>query len=270
MQNYQELLTRIFIEGDERQTRRGPTIALFGERLEFDLSKSFPAVTTKKLYFDSVAGELAGFLRAEQDARNMGSRIWLSDARRWWEQPNSLSENEFDIGRVYGVQWRKWGNFIDQLGTVVTGLMTDPNERYHLVTAWNPVDRQIMCLEPCHYAFQFFVKQKRLSCMFQMRSVDTFLGLPFNIASYALLTHIIANECGYVVGKLIASLGDTHLYKNHLPQVATLLSREPYPGPYLILNPKASIDNFTADMAKLGNYRHHPLIEAVMNNEQVG
>jgi thymidylate synthase len=270
MKQWHDLMTRIINEGEIRHTRRGETLAVFGTFIEFPLYETFPAVTTKKLYFNSVAAELAGFLRAEDDAQKMGSKIWEADAQRWHKQDPENSFHEYDMGRVYGVQWRQWDHWIDQLADVVNGLQEKPYERYHLVTAWNPSDRHFMCLEPCHYAFQFFrhgAELEYLSCIFHMRSVDVFLGLPFDIASYALLTSIVANQLGLIPYRLKASLGDTHLYLNHMAMVRIALAREPLPEPRLLLDPKATIDNFTPGMATLVEYDHWPALLVELNNE---
>lgn len=273
MYKWRRLLLSILNNGEVRHTRRGETLGGFGYHMQMNIAEGFPAVTTKKLHFKSVAAELAGFLRAETDASKMGSDIWLADAERWHKQ-SAESTGPTDMGRVYGAQWRAWDfGDVDQLRMAVNGLADFPHERYHLVTAWNPGERDLMCLEPCHYAFQFYrhgLDDKLLSCMFQMRSVDVFLGLPFDIASYALLTHIVANELDLMPANLIASLGDTHIYKNHLPQVGRVLDRLPYNAPTLKLDPEATIDNFTEKMAELENYKCHSAVPAPMNNEQVG
>jgi thymidylate synthase len=260
MLNYQELLLKILTHGNRRETRAGPTISIFSEMLKFELRHGFPAVTCKYLPFKSVAGELAGFLRMEEDASKMGSGIWLADAERWGGPGNK------HMGRSYGHMWRDWNGTRDQLANVVDKIKHTPTDRRLVVTAWNPSEVPTMILPPCHYAFQFYVDDSRLSCMFHMRSVDCVLGLPFDIASYALLTHIIAQQCKLGVGKLTATLGDTHIYTNHIKVVETkILPRVPLEPPKLGLDSYATIDNFTADMAKLENYSHWGPVKATLN-----
>lgn len=270
MKNYQNLLQDVLFHGDKRQTRAGPTSSLFGKFLEFDLAAGFPAITVRKLYFESCANELAGFLRAEEDAANMGSSIWLADAERWHRTPGSMSRHPTDMGRVYGSQMRNWWSSgtaqdVDQLANVVTLIRANSTDRRLLVSMWNPGELDFMCLPPCHYAFQFFIENNKLSCMFHMRSVDIVLGLPFDIAYYALLTHIVAQMCKLDVGWLKCSLGDTHIYENHVDAVAVMLEREPLALPTLDLYDSATIDNFTVDMATLVGYVHHEGIKAKLN-----
>lgn len=263
MQNYLRLLRQILDEGTTRETRSGETIAIFGKQLRWNLQDGFPATTVKKLQFYSVAAELAGFLRAETDAAKMGSSIWIKDAMRW-------SGTSY-MGRIYGYQWRKWnrgGVEIDQLADIVERITVDPMDRRLLVTAWNPGELHLGCLPPCHYAFQFFVDNGKLSCMFHMRSVDCFLGLPFDIASYALLTHIIAQQTNLQVGNLIGSFADTHIYTGHTKQVKLILEREPLPLPQLQLSSEATIDNFDPMMAELVNYEHHGVVSAELYTGQ--
>lgn len=263
MNNYIALLNHVMKHGKDRETRVGKTRAIFGWHLTFDLAWNFPATTVKKLYFKSVANELAGFLRAETDAAKMGSGIWLQDAKRWHEEPGSLSKHPTDMGKVYGWLWRNWGG--DQLAQVVSKIQKSPTDRRLLVSAWDPDRMDEGCLPPCHYAFQFFVQDKKLSCMFNMRSVDCFLGLPFDIASYSLLTHIVAQQSKLGVYQLHAMLGDTHIYHNHFDGVIEACSRQVLPGPKLKLAENATIDNFTADMAELIDYKHHPAIKVDLN-----
>jgi thymidylate synthase len=256
MRNYQELLNLVWTYGERSQTRNGETASLFGAALRFDLRLGFPAVTIKQLYFRSVANELAGFLRAETDASKMGSGIWLKNAEDW--------SGSTDMGKVYGYMWRRWNDSLDQLAACRDSLRDNPSSRRHVVTAWDPSRLDEGCLPPCHYAFQFYVNQttNRLSCMAHMRSVDCVLGMPFDIASYALLTHIMANELGYAPGDLLMTFGDTHIYTGHQDAVAAMLNRNPMEAPKLVLDPKATIDNFTGDMAALEKYRHHQPVEA--------
>lgn len=266
---WQALMARLLTE-PVRETRAGPTHSAFGVVMSFDLQAGFPAVTTKKLYFDSVANELAGFLRAETDASRMGSQIWIDDARRWHAQEGSKSLHPDDMGNVYGVQWRQWRygkRVFDQLANVVKTIKRDPTDRRMIVTAWNPGELDVMCLPPCHYAFQFYVhvEKRELSCMVHMRSVDCFLGLPFDIAEYALLTHIVGMQTGYTPNSLIMTLGDTHIYCNHKAAIDTVLARTPYQSPRLVLDPSASIDNFYGSMAELADYSCFPAVAAPLN-----
>lgn len=269
MKNYQALITKILDYGDERMDRTGVgTKALFGTQLKFYLQDGFPATTIKQLMFKTVAAELAGFLEATESAQRMeelGAKIWHANARAWYKSDNTNSRNIHDLGRIYGVQWRKWNNTIDQLGDVVRRITDNPSDRRLIVTAWNPSEQDKMCLPPCHTHFQFFVRQGiYLDCLFYMRSVDVFLGLPFDIASYALLTHIVANQTGLVPGILTASMGDTHIYNNHVDQCELIVSRTPHVPPVLELDRNATIDNFYPNMAKLVGYKHEGRVEAPM------
>ena len=263
MHNYHYILNYTVKHGKLRDTRAGPTLAAFGHLLTWDINWYFPAITTKELNFSAVAAELAGFLRGETDAAKMGTKIWLKDAERWHSTPGSASTSPTDLGRIYGWYWRNWGG--DQLRQVVDRIKTDPNDRRLLISCWNPAEQHLGCLPPCHYAFQFYVENGVLSCIAHMRSVDLFLGLPFDIASYALLTYIVAQECKLKVGQLKMTLGDSHIYANHIEQVKLLLKRSPRQGPQLSLDAAASIDNFTADMASLTNYKPYPPIKAPLN-----
>jgi len=271
MRQYQELLDDVLTLGHLRNTRSGPVFSVFDRRLEFYMAEGFPAVTTKKLQFESVAAELAGFLQAERRASKMGSSIWEADARRWYNTPGSNSMGPDDLGEVYGVQWREAWNWrdeepVDQLQAVVDLLKTDPHSRRLFVSAWIPGELDYMCLPPCHTHFQFYVnKDSHLDLKFYMRSVDCFLGLPFNIAGYGLLLHIIAAQTSFRPGRLVADLGDCHIYSNHVRQVDELLSREPLPLPILRMNPDTTIDNFTPESVHLVRYKHHPAIKAPLN-----
>ena len=267
MKNYLNLMQRVLSQGDHRKTRNSEVISIFGTTLVYDLQEGFPAVTTKELRFSSVAAELAGFLAGTTSAevmRRLGTHIWDANARDFFNKGGS--NNPDYMGPVYGAQWRNWNSEqIDQLKNVVIDLVRNPYSRRHFITAWNPSQLHEMCLPPCHTHFQFYVTQEGgLDCMFYMRSVDVFLGMPFDIASYALLTHIIANQTNYKVGKLLCVFGDTHIYKEHLEQVRTQLSRDPFPLPKLILDHNAYIDNFAPQMARLADYEHHPAIKANM------
>lgn len=271
MKNYQELIERILHYGDSRMDRTGVgTQALFGTTLSYPLQKGFPATTTKKLAFKMVAGELAGFLCGTQSAQHMeelGAPIWNANALDWFNREGTCSSHPKDLGRIYGVQWRAWYNGIDnidQLRDVVDRIKTNPSDRRLIVTAWNPGELHEMCLPPCHTHFQFFVRKGELDCIFYMRSVDTFLGMPFDIASYALLVHIICNEVDLKPGVLTGMFADTHIYNNHKSQCEELLNRDPVRLPQLVLSEEATIDNFHPDMCDLINYNPHPTIKAEM------
>jgi len=297
MKQYHELLEDILLNGEEKDDRTGVgTYSVFGRQLRFNLEEGFPAITTKKLAWKACVGELLWFLEGSSDERRLAEithgnaegkvTIWTPNAQApYWK---SKAKFEGDLGRVYGVQWRKWHknterwNFgkahlggdrvavdrteIDQVKNLVDGLKNDPTGRRHILTAWNVAELDQMALPPCHVMSQFYVsKSGKLSCHMYQRSVDVFLGLPFNIASYALLTHMLAQVCGYTVGELIISTGDTHIYKDHIDQVKEQLSREAFPNPTLWLNSEIKdIDKFTIDDIKLVNYESHGTIKANM------
>jgi len=257
---YLELLRCVLDHGEPREDRTGVgTLGLFGWQLRFDLAEGFPAVTTKKLHFRSIVHELLWFLRGESNVaylREHGVSIWDE-----WADPDG------ELGPVYGVQWRRWpgrdGQPIDQIARVVEGIRRAPASRRHVVTAWNPADVDRMALPPCHALFQFHVGRGRLSCQLYQRSADVFLGLPFNIASYALLAAMVAQVTGYEPGDLVISLGDVHLYRNHVEQARTQIEREPYPRPRLRLNPAVrEIDGFRFEDVEILDYRSHPKISA--------
>ena len=254
MKQYHELLKDILNNGEERNDRTGVgTISVFGRQLRFDLTQGFPAVTTKKLAWKAVVSELLWFLEGSNDERRLAeilygrpdsgrNTIWTGNAEAAYWQPRAKFPG--DLGRVYGVQWRDWGG-VDQVAKLIDGLKNDPTGRRHIISAWNVDELDQMALPPCHVMSQFYVSKGKLSCHMYQRSVDVFLGLPFNIASYALLTHMVAHVCGLEVGELIISTGDTHIYSNHVEQVKEQLSREPYPLPTLWLNPNIKdIDSF--------------------------
>lgn len=274
MKVYHDLLQDILINGEERDDRTGiGTRSVFGRQLRFDLRVGFPAITTKKLAWKAVVGELLWFLEGSRDERRLaeithGTRdgvvtIWSPNAMAPYWQDKAKFEG--DLGRVYGVQWRDWGG-VDQIKELVAGLKRDPHSRRHIVSAWNVDELDQMALPPCHVLSQFYVnKNRELSCHMYQRSVDTFLGLPFNIASYALLTHMIAHVCDLKVGELIISTGDTHIYKDHLEQVAEQLTRSEYPLPRLYLNYDVrDIDRFTPNDIILDGYQSHGAIKAKM------
>lgn len=260
MKAYLELLQDILDNGVRKEDRTGTgTISVFGRQMRIDLQQGFPLLTTKKLHTKSIIHELLWFLSGSTNIRYLqdnGVTIWDE-----WADENG------DLGRVYGAQWRTWlgpdGRVVDQIAGVIEQIRRNPDSRRHLVSAWNPAEVDGMALPPCHYAFQFYVANGRLSCMFQMRSVDTFLGLPFNLASYALLTHMVAQQCGLEPGELIWTGGDVHIYLNHLEQVQLQLSREPYPLPKLVIKRKPdSIFDYRYEDFEFEGYQFHPGIKA--------
>ena len=265
MQQYLDLVRRILDEGVEKGDRTGTgTRSVFGHQMRFDLREGFPLVTTKKIHLKSVVGELLWFVSGETNVRWLqenGISIW-----------NEWADEHGELGPVYGHQWRSWptpsGDTIDQLRGVVEALTTDPNSRRHIVSAWNVADLDAMALAPCHAFFQFYVAPQadgpgRLSCQLYQRSADVFLGVPFNIASYALLTHMVAQVAGLEVGDFVHTLGDAHLYLNHLDQAREQLTREPRALPELWLDPAVTdIDGFGFDQIKVTGYDPHPLIKA--------
>jgi thymidylate synthase len=260
MRTYLDLMQRILDHGVEKHDRTGTgTRSIFGHQMRFDLREGFPLVTTKKLHTRSIVHELLWFLRGDTNVAYLqqnGVTIWDE-----WADANG------DLGPVYGRQWRAWeapdGTQIDQLAQVVAALRTNPDSRRHIVSAWNPADVPRMALPACHVLFQFYVAEGRLSCLLYQRSADVFLGVPFNIASYALLTHLVAQVAGLEVGEFVHTLGDAHLYNNHLEQARLQLSREPLPLPTLRLNPEVTtIDGFTFEDITFEGYQHHPAIKA--------
>ena len=275
MKVYHDLLLDILNNGEVRDDRTGiGTISVFARQLRFDLRQDFPAITTKKLAWKSCVGELLWFLEGSSDERRLAEitygyrdtskvTIWTPNSMAGYWKPKAKFQG--DLGRVYGVQWRDWDG-IDQVKNLIEGLKNNPNGRRHIISAWNVGELDEMALPPCHVMSQFYVsKNKELSCHMYQRSVDVFLGLPFNIASYALLTHMIAQVCDLKVGELIISTGDTHIYKDHVEQVNEQLRREMYPQPTLWLNPEIkNIDKFTMDDIKLIDYQSHDTIKAKM------
>ncbi|MGQ8873124.1 thymidylate synthase [Paenibacillus sp. TSA_86.1] len=260
MKNYLDLLQDILDNGVHKGDRTGTgTQSVFGRQLRYDLSEGFPLVTTKRIHLKSVVHELLWFLSGDTNIaylKENGVKIWDD-----WADENG------DLGPVYGSQWRTWeapnGEKIDQIAAVVDSIKNNPDSRRHLVSAWNVAEINNMKLPPCHFAFQFYVAEGKLSCMLTMRSVDTFLGLPFNIASYALLTHMIAQQCDLEVGDFIWSGGDVHIYSNHVDQVRTQLEREPFALPKLVIKRKPdSIFDYKFEDFEFENYEHHPGIKA--------
>ncbi|GAA4970034.1 thymidylate synthase [Actinoplanes utahensis] len=255
---YEDLLRRVLESGTPKSDRTGTgTLSLFGERLRYDLSQGFPLITTKRVHFKSLAVELLWFLRGDTNVR------WLQERGvTIWDEWASASG---DLGPVYGKQWRSWPTSrgdVDQLAEVLETLRTDPDSRRMIVSAWNVSDIPDMALAPCHALFQFHVADGRLSCQLYQRSADLFLGVPFNIASYALLTHLVAAHTGLTPGDFIWVGGDVHIYNNHIEQVREQLTREPYPFPGLEIAPRPSLFEHEFEDFTLVDYRHHPLIKA--------
>ena len=260
MQQYLDLMRHVMENGVRKEDRTGVgTISVFGYQTRYDLSDGFPAVTTKKLHFRSIIHELLWFLQGDTNIK------YLKENRvRIWDE---WADENGDLGPVYGRQWRSWptadGRTIDQITQLVERLQVNPDSRRHIVSAWNVADVDQMALPPCHTMFQFYVANGRLSCQLYQRSADIFLGVPFNIASYALLTLMIAQVTGYKSGDFVHTFGDAHLYTNHLEQTKLQLSRDPYPLPTMKLNPDVkSIFDFTYDDFELVNYQSHPTIKA--------
>ncbi len=260
MKAYLNLMNDILDNGElkEDRTKIG-TLNVFGRQMRFDLSKGFPLLTTKKLHLRSIIVELLWFLKGDtnvQFLKENGCNIW-----------NEWCDEKGDLGPIYGKQWRSWestdGQIIDQLGSVIEQIKSNPSSRRLVVTAWNPGDLSKMALPPCHCLFQFFVSNGRLSCQLYQRSCDVFLGLPFNIASYSLLTHMVAAECGLDVGEFVWTGGDVHLYTNHLDQVKLQLKRQTKGLPKLILKRKpSSVFDYKYDDFSFENYFPHPHIKA--------
>ena len=260
MKTYLDLLNHVLTHGVEKSDRTGTgTLSTFGYQMRFDLGEGFPLLTTKKLHTRSIIGELLWFIQGSTNVKwlhEQGITIWDE-----WADPDG------ELGPIYGYQWRSWptpaGGRIDQLADVINSIKTVPDSRRHIVSAWNVGDLGDMALPPCHAMFQFYVAQGRLSCQLYQRSADIFLGVPFNIASYALLTEMVAQVCGLEVGDFVHTLGDAHLYLNHLDQARLQLSREPRPLPRLVLNTSiSSIDDFTFDDVAIEGYDPHPGIRA--------
>lgn len=279
MKNYNELVSKVLFEGTVSEDRTGVgTVSLFGEQLKFDLRNNFPAVTTKKLAWRSVVAELLWFIEGSRDERRLaeiqfGTReeskktIWTANADADYWKAKAVFKN--DLGRVYGVQWRQWqkprnNGPVDQLKNLIEGLKKDPTGRRHIISAWNVGELDQMALPPCHMMAQFYLRNNELSCHMYQRSADLFLGVPFNIASYALFTHLIAKEIGADVGDLIISFGDVHVYTNHIEQCKLQLSREPMQQCGLDISQVRSIFTATVDQCQLIAYNSHPAISAPM------
>jgi thymidylate synthase len=285
---YLEALSNILENGDDRPDRTGVgTRSIFGLQLKFDLAEGFPAVTTKKLAWRSVVSELLWFIEGSGDELRLreilhGSRssdkttIWTDNAQASYWTKQKLKRSIGDLGRIYGVQWRRWRKPLirinkvilqnhDQLLGLIEGIKDDPYGRRHIISAWNPGELELMALPPCHIMSQFYVSNGQLSCHMYQRSADFFLGVPFNIASYALFTHMIAQVCNLEVGNLIISFGDAHIYHNHFDQVREQIKRTPMPLPTLQLNPSIQvITDFDMEDIELIDYQHHEAISAPM------
>jgi thymidylate synthase len=300
MKTYLNALNQVLNEGTVKDDRTGVgTISYFGMQQRYNLADAFPAVTTKRLAWRACVGELLWMIEGSGDERRLAeithgtsdgtATIWTPNALAPYWRPRARYEG--DLGRVYGVQWRKWRtpvlhrgetftdefgnqynrqgtlhiNEVDQLSTLIAGIQRDPYGRRHILSAWNPGELDQMALPPCHVMAQFYVSQGRLSCQMYQRSNDLFLGCPFNIASYSLLTHMIAQVCGLGVSEFIHVTGDAHIYLNHIDQVTEQLTRTPFPEPTLWLNPEIKdITKFTMDDIKLLNYHSHPALKAPM------
>ena len=260
MRPYLDLMRHVLAHGQRKQDRTGTgTLAVFGHQMRFDLGQGFPLVTTKKLHLKSIIYELLWFLRGDTNVRYLqehGVSIW-----------NEWADANGELGPVYGHQWRSWpapgGGHIDQISQVLADIRRDPNSRRLIVSAWNVADIPRMALAPCHAFFQFYVADGKLSCQLYQRSADIFLGVPFNIASYALLTHMLAQQCDLGVGEFIWTGGDCHLYLNHTEQVNTQLARTPFPPPRLIIGRKpASLFEYEYEDFEIVDYQHHAPIKA--------
>ncbi|MGM9827198.1 MAG: thymidylate synthase [Muribaculaceae bacterium] len=263
MRQYQDLLRRILTEGTPKSDRTGTgTISVFGHQMRFDLADGFPLLTTKKLHLKSIIHELLWFLAGDTNVKYLqdnGVRIW-----------NEWADADGDLGHIYGYQWRSWpgydGKAVDQIAEVVETLRTNPDSRRIIVSAWNVADLPNMNLPPCHALFQFYVADERLSLQLYQRSADSFLGVPFNIASYALLLMMMAQVTGLKPGEFIHTLGDAHIYNNHLEQVRLQLSREPRPLPRMVINPDVKdIFSFRYEDFSLEGYDPHPHIPGIVS-----
>lgn len=297
---YLKLAKRILEQGSFKDDRTGTgTLSLFGQHLRFDLQEGFPLLTTKKVNFDALKRELLWFLKGETNIKSLvddNVNIWNADAHRMYNSyadglvypelslkefvesiktDSEFAEAHGDLGDVYGAQWRRWKATdtlfgdeytIDQISSVIEGIMKNPNSRRHIVSAWNVAEIENMALPPCHLLFQFYVADGKLSCILTQRSSDTFLGLPFNIASYALLTHMVAQVTGLEVGELVINIGDAHIYANHIEQMQLQLTRMPRELPVLKLNPEIDdIFEFTAEDIQIEGYNPHGIIKGAVS-----
>ena len=259
MRQYLDLLDHVLTTGTAKGDRTGTgTLSVFGYQMRFDLAAGFPALTTKKIHLKSVVGELLWFLRGDTNVK------WLQDnGVTIWDE---WADADGELGPLYGYQWRSWpapdGRHVDQIAQVMEQIKQNPDSRRHIVNAWNVADIEKMALPPCHTMFQFYVADGKLSCQLYQRSADIFLGVPFNIASYALLTHMVAEVTGLEPGDFVHTLGDAHLYLNHLEQAKLQLTRDPRPLPTLRLTPRDSIDAYEIADVVLEGYDPHPSIKA--------
>ena len=275
MKQYLDALKFCYQSGENVNSRAGAVRKSFGYQMRFDLSKGFPAITTKKLAWKAVVSELLWFIEGSNDERRLAEilyedkrdnlinkkTIWTQNAEAdYWK---SKSKFKGDVGKIYGVQWRSF-NGVDQLKKLIDGIKNDPNGRRHIISSWNPPELEKMSLPPCHVFSQFFVSENKLSCQLYQRSCDMFLGVPFNIASYSLLTHMLARECNLDVGYFIHSLGDFHIYAEHFDAVKTQLKRSPMKLPTLEFETK-NFFKYGINDFYLKNYEHHAKIEAEMN-----
>tara|TARA_B100000575_G_scaffold287014_1_gene284649 strand:- start:8439 stop:9269 length:831 start_codon:yes stop_codon:yes gene_type:complete len=275
MKQYLDALKYCYENGSDVESRAGKVRKSFGYQMYFDLVEGFPAITTKKLAWKSVVSELLWFIEGSNDERRLAEilyqdkrenieekkTIWTQNAESDYWKPNAKFKG--DVGNIYGVQWRNF-NGEDQLKNLIDSLKNDPNGRRHIISSWNPPELKNMSLPACHVFSQFFISEGKLSCQLYQRSCDMFLGVPFNIASYSLLTHMLARECNLKVGSFIHSLGDFHIYEEHFDQVKIQLSRKPKELPILYFDTK-NFFNYSVSDFKLINYQHHPKIEALMN-----
>jgi thymidylate synthase len=299
-QSYLASLDYILQRGIRKPNRTGTdTIGVLGLQNRYDLSEGFPLFTTKKVWFKGVVEELLWFLRGETNVKSLvdkGVNIWNDDAYRWYQKHltaygmTPLGKEEFiallkepqaadefipgyklgDLGPVYGAQWRKWSGWIDQIKELIKGLKNDPNGRRHILTAWNPEEIPDMALPPCHVMSMWTVQENKLTCHMVQRSCDMFLGVPFNVASYSLLTHMIAHVCGYQVGEFIHTMHDAHIYVDHIEQVKEQLSRSPKPLPRLVIDENVkNIDQFEFLSFILQGYNPHPPIKAPLSTAEV-
>ena len=275
MKQYLDALKFCFDQGEDVESRAGKVRKSFGYQMQYDLSNGFPAITTKKLAWKSVVSELLWFIEGSNDERRLAEilyddkrenlknkkTIWTQNADASYWKPKAKFEG--DVGNIYGVQWRNF-NGVDQLKNLIEGLKKDPNDRRHIISSWNPPELENMSLPACHVFSQFFISKNKLSCHLYQRSCDMFLGVPFNIASYSLFTHMIARECNLQVGHFIHSLGDFHIYEEHFDAVDIQLRRSPMQLPTLKFETKNFFEYGIHDF-KLNNYKYHPKIEASMN-----
>ena len=275
MKQYLDALKYCYENGTDVESRAGKVRKSFGYQMNFDLTKGFPAITTKKLAWKSVVSELLWFIEGSNDERRLAEilyqdkrenlknkkTIWTQNAEADYWKPKAKFDG--DVGKIYGVQWRNF-NGVDQIANLIRGLKNDPNGRRHIISSWNPPELAGMSLPPCHVFSQFYISENKLSCQLYQRSCDMFLGVPFNIASYSLLTHMLARECNLEVGKFIHSLGDFHIYEEHFEQVKIQLKRQPKELPRLEFKTK-DFYKYNVNDFELLNYRHYPKIEATMN-----